>query len=108
MEQEPLGQLFYTIMMPTPERKAEQVVFGSFDPKAEVEITERNLPHWFQPGAAMFLTFRTADSMPRDVIIRWQRELEEWLAARQLPRILAESTVQRQMANHAELENMRC
>ena len=57
--------------------KTERVVFGSFDPDAEVEVTQRNLPHWFQPGAAMFITFRAANSLPEDVILRWQRELEE-------------------------------
>ena len=54
-----------------------QPVFKSFDPCAELLVSERNLPHWFQPGAAIFVTFRTADSMPAEVVQRWQRELEE-------------------------------
>ena len=27
------------------------------------QISKRDLPHWFQVGAAKFLTFRTADSI---------------------------------------------
>ncbi len=92
--------------MNTIRRPAEPPVFRGFDPKAEVEIRERNLPHWFQPGAATFVTFRTADSMPSRVILRWQRELEEWLAARNLPVQLAESIVQRKLANHEELPDV--
>ena len=79
------------------------VEFGCFDPDAETEITARNLPHWFQPGAAMFVTFRTADSMPREVIVRWRRELEAWLAARQLPVKLANSMVDRRLSDHEQL-----
>ena len=38
--------------------------FVAFDPQAEVDISARNLPHWFQPGVAIFITMRTLDSMP--------------------------------------------
>lgn len=85
------------------EEEDELVVFGTFDPAADVEITERNLPHWFQPGAAMFVTFRSADSLPRDVVLRWQGELEQWLALRGLPVRFAESTVHRRLHNHDAL-----
>jgi REP element-mobilizing transposase RayT len=102
---EQLGQLFYNGAMHDREEKGEPVVFGTFDPAAEVEVTERNLPHWFQPGAAMFVTFRAADSLPRDVILRWRRELEQWLAIRGLPKELAESTVHRRLQNHDALLN---
>ncbi|WP_147869501.1 transposase [Stieleria maiorica] len=81
----------------------DKPIFRSFDPLAEVFITERNLPHWFQVGAAMFITFRTADSLPKEVVLRWQRELEQWLDANQLPIELAESTVVQKSARHDEL-----
>ena len=42
-----------------------RIVFNSLDPEAEINISERNLPHWFQVGAATFVTFRTADSIPK-------------------------------------------
>ena len=63
--------------------------FHAFDPDAETSIRERNLPHWFQPGAATFITFRTIDSLPNDVIIRFQRELAEWLITKGLPSSLS-------------------
>jgi len=45
----------------------------------------RNLPHWFQPGVATFITFRTADSLPRAVIARWQAEQKDWLRRHGFP-----------------------
>ena len=61
---------------------SHEVVFGTYDPKSEVERTVRNLPHWFQLGVAIFLTFRTKDSIPRRVLERRQLELEQWLNRR--------------------------
>ena len=55
-------------------------IFGAYDPSAEVEITARDLPHWFQPGVAIFVTFRTIDSMPQSVVELWEREQTDWLA----------------------------
>ncbi len=78
-------------------------VIHSFDPQAEVKITERNLPHWFQVGAAIFITFRTADSLPKDVLVRWQRELEHWFKANGLSIELAESTAIQKSIRHEEL-----
>ena len=53
--------------------------FGLFDHTAGVDVSRRNLPHWFQPNVTVFLTFRTADSLPRSVLLLWDRELREWL-----------------------------
>ena len=58
--------------------------FGLFDPQAETEQTERFLPHWFQPGVATFITFRTADSLPREVIERWIVQQQLWLQSNNL------------------------
>jgi putative transposase len=57
----------------------DPIEFGLFDKKAEVETSYRCLPHWFQPNVAVFLTFRTADSLPREVLVRWKNEQREWL-----------------------------
>jgi type I restriction enzyme R subunit len=54
----------------------------AFDPKAELHIYEHFRPHWAQAGAAVFLTFRTHDSIPREVLQRWDREKQEWLRLR--------------------------
>jgi type I restriction enzyme R subunit len=53
-----------------------------FDPKGELLIYEHCRPHWSQAGAVVFITFRTHDSIPCDVIKRWDREKTEWLRQR--------------------------
>ena len=55
-----------------------------FDPKAEVDIYEHCRPHWSQAGAMVFVTFRTHDSIPREVLKRWESEKQEWLRIRGL------------------------
>ena len=44
--------------------------FQPFDPRADLDISRRNLPHWQQPGATYFVTFRLADSLPAEVCAR--------------------------------------
>ncbi len=55
---------------------------GVFDPKAEFFVREHCRPHWSQAGAVVFLTFRTHDSIPREVLQRWEREKQTWLQLR--------------------------
>ena len=55
------------------------IEFGVFDRKAHTDQHFRKLPHWFQPGVATFITFRTKDSMPKTVVDSWHREIEQWL-----------------------------
>jgi type I restriction enzyme R subunit len=55
-----------------------------FDPSADVLINQRIRPHWSQGGAIVFGTFRTRDSIPLDVLQRWDREKYDWLARRGL------------------------
>jgi type I restriction enzyme R subunit len=50
-----------------------------FDPTQDYDVVYRRLPHWSQPGAVGFITWRTWDSMPEKVIRLWQREREDWL-----------------------------
>ena len=60
-------------------------MFGEiFDPKSELFINHRLRPHWSQAGAIVFVTFRTKDSIPREVLQRWEREKNEWLDQRAL------------------------
>jgi carbamoylphosphate synthase large subunit/REP element-mobilizing transposase RayT len=56
-----------------------QIPFLGFDSHGDVEITERNLPHWKQIGVTYALTFRLADSLPQTLIKQWQEEREAWL-----------------------------
>ncbi len=55
-----------------------------FDPKGELLIHEHCRPHWSQAGAIVFITFRTCDSIPRNVIDRWDREKQDWLIRNRL------------------------
>ena len=54
-------------------------MFKSFDPTAEVAISRAQLPHWEQAGATYFITFRTADSLPKLVLAEWAVERDIWL-----------------------------
>src|SRR5258708_3682020 len=46
-----------------------------FDQSQDFEIIYRKLPHWLQPGAVAFITWRTWDSMPAKIIRQCQAEL---------------------------------
>lgn len=50
-----------------------------FDPNETVSVLERRLPHWSQAGVVVFITFRTHDSMPRDVLDRFHADRRLWL-----------------------------
>lgn len=50
-----------------------------FDPYADFQATHHWLPHWQQPGACLFLTFRLADAVPKELLDRWRDEREAWL-----------------------------
>ncbi len=41
----------------------------------------RSLPHWIKPRGTYFLTFRTADSLPANVVLRLREEFEADLRA---------------------------
>ena len=84
-------------------KESPRVVFGALDRNAEIEFSHRNLPHWFQVGAVIFITFRTADSLPRAVLMRMQRELEEWLSNRKLPIELAASVFDAKQPKYEQL-----
>lgn len=56
-----------------------------FDPKSEFAVNERLRPHWSQAGAIVFITFRTRDSIPREVLSRWNQEKQDWLKQRGVP-----------------------
>ena len=59
-----------------------ELPFDLFDPETDVDISERQLPHWFQPGVITFVTFRTADSIPQCVLQLWLEELRDWFRQR--------------------------
>ncbi len=54
-----------------------------FDAREEFFIHERMRPHWSQAGAVVYVTARTCDSIPKEVLIRWEREKKEWFHNRE-------------------------
>jgi putative transposase len=50
-----------------------------FDPTDDLVIVERDLPHWSQAGTMCFITWRTDDSMPAQVLQAWHTERNVWL-----------------------------
>ncbi len=51
--------------------------FQFFDPKQDVAVACKNLPHWAQVGTLAFLTWRTADSLPAAALHRITDERAE-------------------------------
>jgi putative transposase len=60
-------------------------LFNAFDPGQPIGNVAGNLPHWRQRGVTCFVTFRTADSMPRDKRDLWLRERADWLKRNREP-----------------------
>ena len=56
-----------------------------FDPYSTIHVTGNRLPHWQQPGATYFITFRLGDSLPASTLKAWREEREAWLRSRPTP-----------------------
>jgi putative transposase len=54
-----------------------------FDASAEFFIHERRRPHWSQAGTVVYATARTCDSLPKEVLLRWEREKNAWFHHRE-------------------------
>lgn len=52
--------------------------FQGYNSFGELQTYDRNLPHWRQPEATYFVTFRTCDSLPKRVHHDMQEEAKEW------------------------------
>ncbi len=55
--------------------------FQPYDPEVAARIYRNNRPHWRQPGATYFVTFRLGDSIPKLVIDTWEQEKRTYLQA---------------------------
>ena len=58
--------------------------FRFFNPTQAVTITYGHLPHWDQEGATYFITWRTADSIPKAIWERWRADRADWLSAKDI------------------------
>ncbi|MCH7227551.1 competence/damage-inducible protein A [Haloferula sp. A504] len=69
-----------------PVRDLSPIVFVPFRKDSPETIKKRRrLPHWRQEGATYFVTFRTADSLPKDTLDRWYLRRAEWLGNHGIP-----------------------
>lgn len=50
-----------------------------FNSRADFSAIERRLPHWAQAGTVCFITWRTNDSLPKEVVERWRHQRFQWL-----------------------------
>lgn len=78
------------------------VQWSFYDHDTDALETKRNLPHVDMPGALTFVTFRLADSMPRQVVQQWHDEVEKWLkenglTGRSVDQVLESPTVTQQL-----------
>ena len=58
-----------------------QPTFRTFNEYGPVRIYYRHLPHWRQPGATYFVTFRQSDSIPKAVLSEWLDVRQRWYRA---------------------------
>ena len=50
-----------------------------FDEDGETTRTRRNLPHWSQEGKLYFVTWRLADSLPKEALAQIESDRRIWL-----------------------------
>ena len=63
-----------------------QFPISEFDPTQPVgTLRGTSLPHWRQDGVTYFVTWRTADSLPRERVQAWLEERDSWLHAHPEP-----------------------
>ena len=58
-----------------------QPTFRPFNADGPLRVYYRHLPHWRQPGATYFVTFRQADSIPKAVLAEWLDVRQRWYRA---------------------------
>ena len=51
----------------------------------DVTVTHANLPHWDKAQTTTFVTFRLADSLPQEKLLRLQQGKAAWLASHPQP-----------------------
>jgi REP element-mobilizing transposase RayT len=62
---------------PNPSRR--RILFRGLDPFAKIKRSKPQMPHWSQPGATYFVTYRLGDSIPWSLQQQWKEERDIWL-----------------------------
>jgi REP element-mobilizing transposase RayT len=60
--------------------------FHGLDPYKPLHVYQRHLPHWRQPGATYFVTFRLGDSLPQNKLAELEALRAEWTRRHPPPR----------------------
>jgi len=60
--------------------------FRGLDPELPLRVYHRRLPHWRQPGATYFVTFRLADAIPQERLRALKHWREVWERSHPEPR----------------------
>ena len=71
------SNLHVAVEFPSIIDQAPQRFFSQY---SSVDVCRHNLPHLVQPGVVLFVTFRLADSMPKQLLRRWQEDRAAWLS----------------------------
>lgn len=78
-----------------------------FDPKQDVSIITRQLPHWSQAGTISFITWRTWDSLPKHVVQAWESDRDAWLVSQGITPSRAWQTVVQSLTPFQRIEYRR-
>ncbi|MFM8217824.1 MAG: hypothetical protein ACKOJF_02765, partial [Planctomycetaceae bacterium] len=77
--------------------------FDPLDPDLPLRIYQRRLPHWRQPGATYFVTFRLGDSLPQAKLRQLSQIRSGWLRRNPEPRDESQwQHLAREIAQNAE------
>lgn len=55
------------------------------NPEEEIQKGAGKLPHWEQHGVCYFITFRLADSIPSELMVKWKKDRDEWISQNPQP-----------------------
>src|SRR2546427_4561058 len=80
-----------------------QPIFHPFDADGPLRVYVRNLPHWRQPGATYFVTFRQDDSIPAPVLAEWLDTRQRWYRVHGLDPQWEESAPERFAAAYGKI-----
>jgi putative transposase len=74
-----------SVVTPGISARTASTLLKAYDPRETVEQLSGNLPHWRQKSVTYFVTFRTADSLPREKLAQWVSERADWLRENREP-----------------------